>query len=246
MNAHSRLLAEMNNRSQKKIANNTYARKDDNNGTIVVKLHDTDIVTVTPDGTVTLDSNGWQTLTTRERMNRYLGDTAHIYQERGIWYVTVHGDWSNPVVYADGMTIAADGAITGAGKDPKVTKKLRDKILKYTKDYANALFSGKVSKPDNGDCWHCCLFSRDTDHLDSHMEEKYYVPSLLNLAVDANPGMLSQLARTIVAAFWYPEQFPNPKDAEQWRNSYLKDSVARKQITKCLRKFMFQYYGLPN
>ena len=39
---------------------------------IAVRLHTTDIITVTPDGTIILDWDGWYTLTTNGRMNDYL------------------------------------------------------------------------------------------------------------------------------------------------------------------------------
>ena len=43
-----------------------------------VRLHETDVVTFHMDGSVTLDSGGWLTVTTKARMNEFIGDRARI------------------------------------------------------------------------------------------------------------------------------------------------------------------------
>jgi hypothetical protein len=51
--------------------NTTIIRRD--NGDLAVRLHDTDVVTYHADDSVTLDSGGWLTVTTKDRMNYALG-----------------------------------------------------------------------------------------------------------------------------------------------------------------------------
>lgn len=52
---------------RRKVANNTYAER--RGDSIALKLHDTDVVTYHPDGSITLDTGGWFTVTTKDRMN---------------------------------------------------------------------------------------------------------------------------------------------------------------------------------
>jgi hypothetical protein len=71
-------------RNGRKIGNNTYLERlgDD---AIGVRLHSTYVITLYADGSVELDSGGWETVTTKERMNRYSG--ARIFAEKHVWYV---------------------------------------------------------------------------------------------------------------------------------------------------------------
>lgn len=89
-----------------------------------VVLHGTRVVTFNPDGSIDLNTGGWQTPTTRDRMNRC---GIRIGMGGGVASVT-HGPngydgagdkeypafWSNPEhVYRDGMRLHADGTVTG-------------------------------------------------------------------------------------------------------------------------------------
>lgn len=55
---------------RRKIANNTYAER--RGEAIAVRLHDTDVVTFHPNGDIQLNTGGWFTVTTKERMNSML------------------------------------------------------------------------------------------------------------------------------------------------------------------------------
>ena len=73
------------NRMQRKVANNTYARIEQN-GDVVFRLHSTDIVTIHPDNTATLKNGGWNSSTTKERINRY--SPRKVYQKNWQWFLT--------------------------------------------------------------------------------------------------------------------------------------------------------------
>lgn len=73
------------NRMQRKVANNTYARIEQN-GDVVFRLHSTDIVTIHPDNTATLKNGGWNSSTTKERINRY--SPIGVYQKNWEWFLT--------------------------------------------------------------------------------------------------------------------------------------------------------------
>lgn len=91
------------NREERNAGNNTTLHRLDN-GDIAVRLHYTDVVIYhSPDSehanTVTLNSGGWQTVTTKERMNRFTN--VRVYQEDYQWYV-VEPPTYHPVEFADG------------------------------------------------------------------------------------------------------------------------------------------------
>lgn len=160
------------------VANNTSARVMDE-GMVAIRLHDTDIVTVFSDGRVILNSGGWLSATTKERINRY--SPAGISQKNSIWYMR---DGS---LFYDGMVIDSDGTPRKPQMPAKYEAKLKA-IKKDAKVYAHgfveALKAGAVDMPSGGDCWYCSMFDKElntgnVDHIREHMREKYYVPSLL-------------------------------------------------------------------
>lgn len=88
----------------KQIARNTldYTAPD---GTRRVRLHDTDVVTFAPNGVITLNSGGWQTMTSKDRMNQALPAGWSVFADRG-WFVrTPQGTFP----YTDGAQFKPDG-----------------------------------------------------------------------------------------------------------------------------------------
>lgn len=159
-------------------ANNTMARLI--SGGVAIKLHDTDIVTVYDNGTMRLDSGGWLTVTTKERINRYTN--AGISQRNGIWYMR---DGS---LFYDGMLIRPDGTPLkprNTDKYERQLKAIKKQAKEYAKGYVQALKDGLIDYPNGGDCWYCLMFEKQTPnasgagHIRQHIKDKYYVPSLL-------------------------------------------------------------------
>ena len=72
------------------------------NGDFVTNYRGTDVVTIKPDGKVVLNSNGWHTHTTKQRMNQYAGSGICVYQKDFEWFVTVNGKTFD---YFDGIVI---------------------------------------------------------------------------------------------------------------------------------------------
>jgi len=176
----------------RKIANNTveYTKK---NGDTIIRLHLTDILTFKKNGAVILNSGGWQTVTTKERINRYLPENWGLYQEKSIWYLC-QGYKGPRYTYQDGITLTKDKKgdyvnVLNAGVDDRKLKALDKKIKKYVDDFIKELIAGNIPAPSNGDCLYCCMKDGDgatwgdlsdrKNHILSHMKEKYYVPSLL-------------------------------------------------------------------
>jgi hypothetical protein len=106
---------------QKKLENNTYMMFLPGGPLdIAVRLHSTNVVTLHADGTYTLDSGGWRTVTTKDRINKYapLDPSRHVYQLKGQWYIdsdcvgSDHNFYRIP--FFDGIRFCAD-----SGKDAR-------------------------------------------------------------------------------------------------------------------------------
>jgi hypothetical protein len=88
------------NKDSRKIGNNTYAEILNDN-TVGIKLHSTYVVKIRDDGTYTLNSGGWQTLTTKDRINQY--SPVRVYQRKFEWFVTING---KEYPFIDGMVVS--------------------------------------------------------------------------------------------------------------------------------------------
>lgn len=72
-------------------------------GGFAVQYHATDIVIARPDGTITLNSGGWRTPTTKERINRYLPTGYTLIQDKHTWYIKQPN--GADVLFQDGITL---------------------------------------------------------------------------------------------------------------------------------------------
>ena len=125
-----RVLEEMNGRDSKKVGNNSYLKKLDD-GRIGYLLHNTYIAKFGK-GDVTLDSGGWLTHTTKDRMNQALAMVTPygISQEKGNWYIVKNdGNWSKIAPYYDGMKISYSKELVPTLKGEKELAK-RNEIKK--------------------------------------------------------------------------------------------------------------------
>ncbi|MDX1492947.1 MAG: hypothetical protein R3253_02655, partial [Longimicrobiales bacterium] len=202
-------------RKGKPLQNNTrlFARIDTVSGggdikpgiSYAVRLHETDVVTIHPGGTYTLNSGGWRTPTTKNRINDYAPVT--VFSMQGVWYVRGAGETS---LFHDRMIVGSDGRIL-TKKDPepyKASKAEVDKMVKtYIDGFARFALGGELRAPGPGDYWGCAFKRADIDHprgiegepmgvghLFDHFREGYFVPSLLMKAIIQkgyrNPGLI--------------------------------------------------------
>ena len=113
LKSHPKTYAEavevLNGRISMKLGNNTYLEvPPGQHDFVAVRLHSTYIVKFWADGQVTLHTGGWQTVTTKDRLNEFI--SQHIYQKDYVWYVVGHTpegayDWDNPVEFTEGMNV---------------------------------------------------------------------------------------------------------------------------------------------
>lgn len=213
-------------------------------GSKVIRFHLTDIIVFNPDGSVTLNSGGWQTVTTKDRLNKYSG--FGIFQDKGVWYVSKNHTWSKDIVFADSITLWPDGRVEGAGADPKVYIELNKKINKYVKGFMVALTSRKLSAPSGGDCWDCAFRSEDgksmgdlkgfkpgqDNHILSHFKDKYYVPSLLTNALEE---FGASMAANSAVGYWLK--------MHEERSKFF-EAVAHDQVEKSLKRYLKRRLGM--
>ena len=72
------------NRKERKIGNNTYAEIEYDNS-VSIRLHGTAVVRFFPNGLVQLNSGGWRTSTTKDRINKY--SPVSVYQKNYEWFL---------------------------------------------------------------------------------------------------------------------------------------------------------------
>lgn len=169
--------------NHKKVGNNTLKIKYQD-GTTAIRLHNTNIITTTPDEKTTLNTGGYFTRTTKERLSEW---TSFGFQIRkGQWYIRSNG---KEYIFYDGITFDKNGnLVTSERKDKsKEIAYVKDRVRRFVKLIDTIK---EIPLPDNGDCWYCLMkevktgkplgeLTGDVEHLKSHMQERYIHGSLL-------------------------------------------------------------------
>jgi hypothetical protein len=200
----------------KKIANNTFEYWQGKDR--IIRLHDTDIIRFNRRGTVTLNSGGWQTVTTKDRINGFQHNCS-LLQRKGVWYISVtmrekthkyhdgtvykyqvHNEDS---LFFDGIRVTKAGKILNP-KTPKTSRafKKNKKITKLVNAYVKKINDLKtLPDPETraGDCFYCQMYEvktgkplgeaiKDRDHLLLHLKEGHVMFSLIWNALQGRCG----------------------------------------------------------
>lgn len=150
-------------------------------GRRAIRYHDTDVVTWNLNGTITLNSGGFRTSTTKNRINEYTH--ARISQIDGIWYL---GDGS---FFYDGTVIYPDGKLFSERREPPISE--NEKIKKQIKKFVSQIDKlEKLPIPSPGDCWLCLCESQHPespcDSLRMHLKENYLHGHLILCALKSS------------------------------------------------------------
>jgi hypothetical protein len=118
----------LNGRSRRHIARNTWLEVT-SSGEIVLILHRTAILTFRRSGAVVYRTGGWQTITTKERLNRF--GPLYVYSQRKQWRVRLRdsiigivADDARSWLFAEGLTYCR-GRVCRAEKEQPKKKKTR-------------------------------------------------------------------------------------------------------------------------
>lgn len=149
-------------------------------GTTAIRLHNTDVIT-TKDGKYILNSGGWRTRTTMDRIEAF--SPARLYQRNRLWY------FSDGNLFYDNCEINDSGNLVGRKKSVNKTESEAAKLKKKISKYVNLVNEDNLPFPDSGDCWYCLMRTEDGktlgdatnnhDHLESHLKEGYLHGSIL-------------------------------------------------------------------
>ena len=158
--------------TSKIIANNTL-RIEYADGSKTIRLHNTDVVTTLPNGNITLNSGGWKSSTTKDRVNTF--SPFRVSQSKGIWSV-------NGQDFYDGITFKPDGSLVGKSKPVNMAKvtKQKARIAKFVAQ----ITPENLPMPSAGDCF-LCRIPGNTSCLSDHLRENYLHGSLLVQAMRA-------------------------------------------------------------
>ena len=217
--------------SSKKIGNNTYAERREP-GKIAIRLHKTDVVTHYECGSVVLNSGGWKTSTTKDRISEH--SPVRISQHKGVW---TFGYGSLLHTFKDGVTLKPDGTVDGAAvaSDESRDKKLRKEIATFARLASEAV---PLPLPGAGDCLFCqCVTDKGeefggADHLLQHLDESYLVPSLVYKALKEAGNSALVVQSAFVAS-----------DGTKQDSGFI-GGLAKERVKKAVAKYLKRRLGL--
>lgn len=212
----------------RKIANNTFLYVTEK-GETITRLYDTDIVIVDAKSKVTLNSGGYRTITTKDRMNAALQTLSagwRIWQEKGLWFVS--GGPKGTVPYYDGMVLP--DALQKPEKGVRL-QHAEEKLLKQINSFLTKTMKAgvRLPVPDSGDCWKCAgvaATGKSPTCLQSHIQENYLHGRLIINAFRENGYSDTQINYLV-----YPT---DPARADM------------KRLRGVLRRYLKKHLGLAN
>lgn len=158
-------------------------------------------------------------------------------------------------MFADGAVIHPDGTLSGAEPISEYDKalKLRRRVQRFAAKYIEAFGKGKVPAPSNGDCLYCNVGFRsqenkplgetvhDKDHILSHLEENYFVPSLLMRAFETMPH--SQVMGWAIGEKWGKEREQAAEIFSKIDGGSQFFDMVRTDLQKMLSKYILRQLG---
>lgn len=197
---------------QKKVANNTWAVLEHPDGEVldapdvVIRLHSTGVVRFRPDGTVTLDSGGWRSVTTKARINKF-APGVQVYQRSGQWFMiptrllTVgDGGLASEIVrreverpFFDGITYRPDtgevvedveaeaAAVDRAAAEVELRRRVKEFVRLAEDPERNRDLIAAVVEGGNwaGDCWYCLMRDEQGVPLGDSVRDAYHLEAHL-------------------------------------------------------------------
>ena len=145
-------------KNSRKLENNTYLKRR-GVGAIAVRLHSTDIITLYADGSLRICMGGWNTMTTKDRLNGFLPHPWRVWshtRKYGAGHVVIGERWNERVVFDshDVILVSPEGEITGGHGPAEIEREYRAEVnaqrrARYKERYwiLKARRGGKSTKP---------------------------------------------------------------------------------------------------
>jgi hypothetical protein len=118
-----------------------------------IQYHNTIVVEILPNEYV-LNSGGYQTNTTKDRINTY--SPVRLYSRKYTWYI---GEYSpdTDIPFLDGIRVNSNGKVISSVKEARKAVDIRNTKLKRVKEYVKGFIQqieqGALPRPSGGDCW---------------------------------------------------------------------------------------------
>jgi hypothetical protein len=210
-----------------------------NGNTVELVLFDTKVAVFHKTGSMTLQSGGWRTRYTREQLNLLLPKGLYLSSVAGVWVLQNMSKGNHPAEGFQECCVIHEDGTTASTMKPAQLKELRDLIAKskrYVRRYVDHLLDGKVASPGPGDCLYCQVEAGSSqavvgvllpdgterphtpeelgDHVRSHINEGYFVPSMLWNAVNqqGGPDFVRWSGRLVLQWLWTQQGKARPND----------------------------------
>lgn len=150
--------------------------------------------------------------------------------------------------FKDGISIQQDGWVYDYERSATKMKR-RSKLFKeFATEYMSRLSEGKMEAPSASDCFYCYMHEVDTgrplgdlmgsdltqsNHMISHLEHKYYVPSIIMNALD-------ELNSSSAARMYVAERFAKTG----MEDAYVFGGVVSEQLYRMLVRYVGSKVGL--
>lgn len=142
-----------------------------------IRLYDTDILTFDPDGRIKVNTGGFNTATTRNRLNRFAPPGFRFWSRNGILHCSVPGKTS-AVHFRERLEIGKRGAVLCDSTDEQL-KRDRRLIDSYM---AKIKRMGEIPRPNGEDPWiypDPVTLKYPEDVVRAWLREKYVFGSLV-------------------------------------------------------------------
>lgn len=105
--------AVLNGKGRRKIGHNTYVELDEDGDEPIIRIlyHYTYIASFHRDGIIELNTNGWETSTTKQRINSVLPTRYGIFQHKHVWFLTDRRESGQDVTYHDKMRLHTEHGV---------------------------------------------------------------------------------------------------------------------------------------
>ena len=122
----------------------------DSRGARVIMFHKTAILTFPQKGGFKIDTGGWNTVTTRDRLNKFLPEPWRVHTKKGYLHLRNYDEATPKVLFTRTIQVKPDGTVCSDTRSEKA-EALRAKVGRYIKLYRERGLP--TAEESGGDPW---------------------------------------------------------------------------------------------